>query len=214
MNYYPDRAMKDSENYVDDNEVGISLGWYEDGSAKDSSNIDSNGNGVYLSWFDNGVPSSAGRYVEFNKQQGKWQYFHKNGKLSSLEIYDHDKLIDKNYFDEDGNPMSDTTNNDRDVQFTGGEKAWDKYFDKNVYFPSGYQFKKGYQAVVTVTATINEDGKVIDYRVSLPLNPAFDKAALGLFDNSPAWVPAISHNRKVYGTVSKSINFSVSTTLY
>jgi Gram-negative bacterial TonB protein C-terminal len=134
--------------------------------------------------------------------------------LSSLEIYHLDTLIDKNYFDEIGNPMSDTTSNDRDVQFAGGEKAWNKYFDKNVYFLSGYKFKTGYQAVVTVTATVNEDGKIIDYRVSLPLNPDFDKAALGLFDNSLLWEPAISHNRKVYGTVTRSINFCASTDPY
>jgi antitoxin component YwqK of YwqJK toxin-antitoxin module len=214
MDYFPDRTLKDSANYEDGHPIGISLGWYKNGASRDSLNVDSNGNGVYISWFDNGNPSSAGRYTDFNKQQGKWQYFHKNGRMSSLEIYHLDTLIDKNYFDEDGNPMSDTTSNDRDVQFVGGEKAWNKYFDKNVYFPSGYEFKNGYQAIVTVTATVNEDGKVIDYQVSLPLNPAFDKAALGLFDNSPLWEPAISHNRKVYGTVSRSINFSVSTNLY
>jgi antitoxin component YwqK of YwqJK toxin-antitoxin module len=208
--YFPDRIMKDSQNYEDGHPAKISLGWYDNGSARDSLNVDSQGNGVYVSWFDNGSPSSAGRYAAFNKQQGKWQYFHKNGKLSSLEIYDLDTLIDKNYFDEDGNPMSDTTSTDRKPKFVGGEKAWNKYFEKNVYYPSGYKFKDGYQAEVTVTATVNEEGKVIDYRVSLPLNPAFDKAALGLFDNSPAWEPAISHNRKVYGTISESINFSES----
>src|SRR5947199_7863837 len=102
--------------------------------------MDPNGNGVYVSWFDNGSPSSAGRYVEFNKQQGKWRYFHKNGKLSSLEIYDHGVLKDKNYFDEDGNPITDTTSSDRNVQFAGGEKAWHKYLSQNLYFPSGYEF--------------------------------------------------------------------------
>jgi antitoxin component YwqK of YwqJK toxin-antitoxin module len=208
MNYYPDGSVEDSENYVDGNKVGISLGWYDDGSAMDSLNVDENGNGVYVSWFDNGNPSSAGRYVEFSKQQGKWQYFHKNGKMSSLEIYDHDKLIDKNYFDEDGNPMSDTTNTDRDVQFVGGRKAWEKYFQKNVYYPSGYEFKNGFHAEVTVKATVNEDGKIINYWVSLPLNAAFDKAALGLFDKSPLWEPAMSHNRKVYGIITKSIDFT------
>ncbi len=207
--YFPDRLMKDSENYEDGYQTQISLGWYDNGSARDSLNVDSHGNGTYFSWFDNGSPSSAGRYTEFGKQQGKWQYFHKNGKLSSLEIYNRGSLIDKNYFNEDGNPISDTASNDREPKFVGGQKAWDKYLEKNVYYPSGYKFKDGYQAEVTVTATINEDGKIIDYRVSLPLNPAFDKAALGLFDNSPLWEPAISHNRKVYGTVSQSINFSV-----
>ncbi len=208
MYYYPDKAPKEAQNYSDGHRMGVSLGWYNDGSLRDSLNMDTNGNGVYVSWFDNGNPSSAGRYVDFNKQQAKWQYFHKNGNMSSLEMYKLDTLIDKNYFDEDGNPMGDTTSTDREAQFVGGEDAWQKYFQKNVYYPSGYEFKSGYHAEVSVTATINEEGKVIDYRVSLPLNPAFDKAALGLFDQSPKWEPAVSHNRKVYGTVTKTIDFT------
>jgi Gram-negative bacterial TonB protein C-terminal len=106
--------------------------------------------------------------------------------------------------------MSDTTSNDSDVQFTGGEKAWNKYLTKNLHFPSGYEFKTGYQAVVVVTGTINEEGKVIDVEVSAPLYPAFDKIALEALKDSPKWVPAVSHNRKVYDTFSLAINFSQS----
>jgi antitoxin component YwqK of YwqJK toxin-antitoxin module len=208
--YFADRSVKDSLNYEDGHPANISLGWYANGGARDSLHVDEKGNGVYVSWFDNGNPSSAGRYVNYNEQHGKWQYFHKNGKPSSLEMYNHGVLVDKNYFDEDGNPMTDTTSTDREASFVGGQKAWSKYFEKNVYYPEGYKFKDGYQAEVTVEATINEEGKVIDYRVSLPLNPAFDKAALGLFDHPPHWFPAISHNRKVYGTFSQAITFSTS----
>ena len=161
MDYFPDRTIEDSLNYEDGHPIGISLGWYKDGSARDSLNVDSNGNGVYVSWFDNGNPSSAGRCTDFNKQQGKWQYFHKNGKMSSLEIYHLDTLIDKNYFDEDGNPMGDTTSTDRDVQFVGGEKAWNKYFLKNVYYPSGYQFKTGTHAEVSLQQLSMKMGKLL-----------------------------------------------------
>ena len=119
LNYFQDKSLKDSLNYKDGSPTGISLGWYDNGEARDSLNVDSNGKGVYVSWFDNGNPSSAGKYIEFDKQQGRWQYFHKNGKLSSLEIYDHDVLKDKNYFDGNGNPMMDTTSNDSDAKFAG-----------------------------------------------------------------------------------------------
>ena len=122
LDYFQDKSLKDSLNFKDGNSTGISLGWYNTGAARDSLNIDSNGNGVYVSWFDSGNPSSAGKYAEFYKQ-GKWQYFHKDGKLSALEIYDHNVLKDKNYFDEGGNPMSDTTSKDRDVQFAGERKS-------------------------------------------------------------------------------------------
>ena len=80
-----------------------------------------------------------------------------------------------------------------------------RYFSLEIKTDSGW-YKKDYYVSIKK--------QIIDYRVSLPLNPAFDKAALGLFDNSPAWEPFISHNRKVYGTVSESINFSIRTTLF
>jgi antitoxin component YwqK of YwqJK toxin-antitoxin module len=205
LNYFPDKSIKDSESYTDGHLSRVSLGWYSNGSAKDSFNLDANGNGVYISWFDNGNPSSAGRYVNFNKHHGKWQYFHKNGKLSSLEMYDHDKLIDKNYFDEDGNPMSDTTNNDRPAEFAGGEKGWRKYISENIFFPSGYEFKIGSEAFVLVTGSVNEEGKIIDIEVNAPIVPAIDKIVVAALKNSPAWHPARSHNREVYGTASQLV---------
>ncbi len=208
MTYYSDKSTKSIQNFEDGHPVGVSLSFFKDGASMDSLNVDDNGNAVYVSWFDNGNPSSAGRYVDYDKQHGKWQYFHKNGQISSLEVYDHGKFIDKNYFDEDGKPMTDTTSTERDAQFTGGDKAWNNYFTKNVYYPPGYRFKSGYQAQVVVIATVNEDGKIIDSEVALPLNPDFDKSALGLFENCPAFQPAISHNRKVYGTYTETINFS------
>jgi hypothetical protein len=206
--FYPDKSIRKYANYENDLPEGTTMSWYNNGTLRDSLDVDKTGNGIYISWFDNGNPSSAGRYTEFYKQQGKWQYFHKDGNLSSLEIYHLDTLIDKNYFDEQGNPMADTTSTDRGPEFPGGDKAWKKYFDKNVYYPEGYEFKNGFHAEVTVKATVNEEGKIIDYWISLPLNDAFDKAALGLFDQSPNWEPAISHNRKVYSTITRTINFS------
>lgn len=81
---------------------------------------------------------------------------------------------------------------------------------KNLYFPSGYEFKNGYQAVVVVTAIIDEDGKVVDVELNVPLNTAFDKVAIDALKDSQGWLPAISHNRKVYSSFTQSINFSQS----
>ena len=84
--------------------------------------MDDKRSGVEVSWFDNGQPSSAGKFSEF-KQHGQWQYFHKNGQISSIEIYDHDSLKNKQYFDENGNivpnppdPRKRKTINTEDIQ--------------------------------------------------------------------------------------------------
>ena len=210
INYYQDRSIKDSSNYKDGNIIGISLGWYSNGYTKDSLNVDDNGNGVYVSWFDNGNPSSAGKYIEFNKQHGTWQYFHKNGNQSSVEVYDHNILKDKHYFDESGKPMSDTTSRDKDAYFPGGDKAWSKYMSKNLHFPSNYEIQNNHQIINVVTGTITDEGKVIDIEDNVPVADAFDKLALAALKNSPNWIPAVSHNRKIYDTFSQSVNFSQS----
>lgn len=209
LSFFQDRSLKDSSIYKDGNLIR-SLGWYSNGYPRDSLNIDAKGNGVYVSWFDNGNPSSAGMYVDFNKYHGTWQYFHKNGKVSSAEVYDHNVLKDKHYFDESGNPMSDTTSRDREAYFPGGNKAWSKYMSKNLHFPANYEIHNNHQIINVVTGTITDEGKVIDIEDNVPVAEAFDKLALDALKNSPNWMPAISHNRKVYDTFSQSVNFSQS----
>ncbi len=210
LNYFQDRSLKDSLNYKDGNLTGISLGWYSNGYPRDSLNVDAKGNGVFVSWFDNGNPSSAGKYIEFNKQQGTWQYFHKNGKLSSVEVFDHNILKDKHYFDENGSAITDTTSRDRDAYFAGGSKAWSKYMSKNLHFPSNYEIQNNHQIINVVTGTITDEGKVIDVEDNVPVSDVFDKLALDALKKSPNWIPAVSHNRKVYDTFSQSVNFSQS----
>ena len=103
--------------------------------------------------------------------------------------------------------MSDTTSKESRVKFQGGDKAWAKYLSKNLYFPQMYKFTNTEQATVVVTATIDEDGKVVDVELSVPLNPVFDKIATDALKDSHVWIPAFSHNRKVYDTFTEKINF-------
>ena len=197
LDYYPNQMMQDSIVYVDGNRSGTTLWWHPNGYMRDSAVWNSDGSGVEISWFDNGNPSSAGRYSAGNNQHGKWQYFHKNGKPSAIELYDKGSLVDKKYFDEDGNPLSDTTSRDRPAEFVGGNAAWLKYLTKHVYFPTQYKFDNADKAVVVVEATVDEDGNITDVELNTPLYPAFDEIALKAVRTSPKWQPAIEHNRRV-----------------
>lgn len=210
LDYYSDGSMKDSMNYQDGHQVGISLSWYGNGAGEDSMNVEENGNGVYVSWFDNGQPSSAGRYTAFTSRHGKWQYFHKNGKLSAIELYDHDTLKSKQYFDETGNYLPDTTSHDRDAEFPGGDKAWSKYLSKELYFPSNLELSNSDFAVVVISGIINEEGKVLEAEVTVPFQTRFDEIALDAVKKSPNWLPAIEHNRKVRYRFRQAVSFSQS----
>lgn len=207
LQFDKDGELEDSTNYKNGNYSGISLGWYTGGSAKDSINFNEDGTGLYVSWFDNGQPSAVGRYVNFNLQNGRWKYFHKNGNGSAEELYENGVLKDKQYFDEKGKPAA-TAMMDADATFPGGGKGWSKFLQTQLYFPSNYEFKNGSVNTIVVSGTINEEGKVIDAEVTVPLHPAFDKIALDAVKNSPIWIPAVSHNRNVYYHFRQLVTFS------
>lgn len=206
LQFYDDGALQDSFNYKKDQLVGISLSWYQNGLIKDSFNFNENNGGVYVSWFDNGHASAAGKYINYPNQNGIWKYYHKNGNPSAIELYDNGFLKDQQYFDETGNP-SETTKPDEKAKFPGGEKGWSRYLSHQLYFPSNYQFKNSFITSVVVTGTVNEDGQIIDAEVTVPLHPEFDKIALNAVKNSPRWIPAVSHNRKVYDKMRLTVTF-------
>lgn len=197
FDFYPNQMMQDSIVYVNGNKSGTSIRWHSNGVPMDSAVWNADGSGVEVSWFDNGNPSAAGRFSAGYKQDGRWRYFHKNGKPGSIELYDKGVLIDKNYFDEEGNPVADTTNKDRKAEFAGGINAWQKYLSKHLYFPSQYKFENADKAVVVINATVDEDGNITDVEVDTPLYPAFDDIAIAAVKKSPKWQPAIQHNRRV-----------------
>ena len=208
LDYYPNGMMEDSVIYTMGNPTGTAYQWHSNGYPRDSAVWNSDGSGIEISWFDNGNPSSAGRYSAGYKQDGKWQYFHKNGKLSALDTYHDGVLIDKQYFDEAGNGIADTTNKDHEAVYPGGTKAWQKYLSKNLYFPSQYKFENADKAVVVVSAVIDEDGNMADVEINTPLYPAFDDIALKVVKQSPKWQPAVQHNRSVKYRILQAVVFS------
>ncbi|MCU7547783.1 energy transducer TonB [Chitinophagaceae bacterium LB-8] len=197
LRFHENGMTKDSVTYVNDNVIGTRLCWHSNGFLSDSSVMIEDGSGVSVSWFDNGNPSAAGKYAAGNKMHGKWQFFHKNGKTSAVEVYDNGRLLSKQYIDEEGNTLSDTTNRDREASFPGGLKAWQKYLVKNLYFPSQWKLANADMAIVVVDAAIDEEGNVTDIRLTAPLHPDFDQIALNVLRKAPKWNAAVSHNRKV-----------------
>jgi antitoxin component YwqK of YwqJK toxin-antitoxin module len=207
LSFYNDGSLKDSVNFKAGHHAGTSLSWYKNGFAKDSITVQDDGRGAKVAWFDNGVPSEAGRYIDFEKKQGKWQYFHKNGNISAEEIYADNILLSKKYYNEEGMP-TDTSGGERNAFFPGGEKKWSKFISSQLYFPGHLEFKNVANASVVVTATVDEEGNVIDAEVTVPLHPEFDKIALNSLKKSPKWEPAVSHNRKVYSTFKQTVIYS------
>jgi TonB family protein len=199
--------MADSTVYSTGKQIGKSLSWYPNGYPRDSTALNADRSGVHVSWFDNGFPAAAGRYSSDMKQNGKWKYFHRNGMVSSIEIYEESRLINKQYFNEKGEMLNDTTNTDRPAQFIGGKEAWLKFVSKQIYFPDGYKIVNADGVKVVVTFTVNENGEIENVFTSVPFEKMFDEIAEKAIRKSPKWIPAIEHNRKVKQEFQQPVNF-------
>ena len=195
--YYDNGFKKDSMVFHSGKLYGIGLTWHSNGCLEDSFNLKEDGSGVYVSWFDNGKLSSAGKYSADIKQTGTWKYYHKNGKVSSNEIYFNSKLIDRRYFDENGEMLNDTTNRDRTAQFGAGMDSWIKYINEHISFPEGCKIINSDSAIVVVSFIVNEEGSVEDVNVSTSFEKVFDEEVINTIIKSPRWLPAINHNRKI-----------------
>jgi antitoxin component YwqK of YwqJK toxin-antitoxin module len=207
QDYYSDGSLKDSMNYRNGELLGVSMGWYRNGMPIDSFNLDAQGNGIQASWFNNGQPSAAGRFVD-HKKEGRWQYYHKTGQLSAIDIYLKDSLISRQYFDVSGTSSTASEDADKIAVFPGGEKAWSKYLSGVLYWPNNLDLANSEFGVVVISGIIDEEGNIKDAEVTVPFHPRFDEIALNAIKKSPRWIPAMDHNRKVQYQFTEAISFS------
>ena len=207
LGFHQNGMMSDSANYINGKQVGAAFRWHQDGAISDSTNLLKDGSGGSVSWNPDGSPAAAGYYGAGQKMRGKWQFFHANGKLSSKERYEDGLLVDKQYFNEQGEQETDTISTDRKATFPGGMKAWVKYLSKHAHFPSGFQIVNSDAVVVVVTATIDENGKIINVYLNAPFHPSFDAIALKAMRTAPNWLPAINHHRRIKTHINQPLTF-------
>jgi antitoxin component YwqK of YwqJK toxin-antitoxin module len=202
--------LADSIFYIGGKRNGISLGWDKDGMLTDSSSFDGAGNGVQVAWYAGGVPRSAGRYIQDTLMTGPWTYFHPTGQKSAVEIYKEGKRQSQQYFTEEGLPISDTTNTDKEGSFTGGLQAWRRYLENNLE-PS-VPAKKGAPNgtfTVGVQFVINTDGTLEDLKPLTKHGYGMEEEVIRLIKRSPRWQPARQHNRLVKAYRIQPVTFVI-----
>jgi len=205
--YHSNGMIADSALYLHGIPVGSRMLWHRNGYMSDSIYHANDSMDIKISWFDDGAISGAG-YLLNGKLHGKWKYYHRNGNLSGEVIYDKDSTLSGTYLNEDGSAETNDKNANKEATFkNGGTKGWRNYLEKNLTWPGQYEFTNGTLAVVLVAMTIDELGKVEDVEMLIPFHPEFDKVALKVLRNSPAWLPAMQHNRKVKRTFSQPVSF-------
>src|SRR6185503_19167524 len=169
VSYYSNGMMSDSAMFHNGEPADKAFKWHRNGYMSDSISRVDDSTYVQVGWFDDGELSYAGINVK-GKQQGKWKFYHHNGQMSASEIYNKGKLISVEYFDEEGKPQTDTSLVTRDATIKGGDGAWKKYLEKNLYWPPGLKFNTPAEVTVGVSFTIDENGKVTDVEVCMPFH--------------------------------------------
>lgn len=182
------------------------MAWHSQGLKSDSSVYHNDGTSTHTYWFDNGQLSHTGQSFS-TKQDGKWQYYHKNGKLAAVEEYKANELVSRVYYNEAGQLLSDTESKDRPASFKGGLKKWRSFLLNNLDFLDGVKLVNTYFVTVVLALTIDEAGNITDVYVDVPVSPKFDEQAIKVIKKSPAWIPAVDHNRNVKYHTRQSITF-------
>lgn len=81
-------------------------------------------------------------------------------------------------------------------QFNGGVKAFEKFIQKNLKYPTK-AIKDRIMGVVEVHFIINKDGIVVDPQVFKSLDRILDVEAIKLIQKMPAWQPGKNNGQNV-----------------
>ncbi|MEO6329656.1 MAG: TonB family protein [Ginsengibacter sp.] len=116
-------------------------------------------------------------------------------------------------FDENGKKIKNFIMS-REVEFKGGEDAWQAYLKKNTEKDLTL---KGSRGGVTVTAEvefiIDEEGQVTNQKIIRSSGyKNVDKDALRVISESPKWNPAISYNKTVKANKVQSVVYDIPAT--
>ncbi|MBE5320915.1 energy transducer TonB [Pedobacter sp. MR2016-19] len=94
-------------------------------------------------------------------------------------------------------------------EFTGGAKAWSKYMERNLRYPSRAQ-DEGAAGKVFVSFVVEKDGSITDVSVIKGIGFGCDEEAIKVIKKSPLWKPGKNKGVPVRVRYNMAINFQIS----
>ncbi|QNN43673.1 energy transducer TonB [Pedobacter roseus] len=94
-------------------------------------------------------------------------------------------------------------------EFTGGAKAWSKYMERNLRYPSRAQ-EEGAVGKVFVSFVVEKDGSITDVSVIKGIGFGCDEEAMKVIKKSPLWKPGKNKGTPVRVRYNMAINFQIS----
>jgi TonB family protein len=95
---------------------------------------------------------------------------------------------------------------DRYPQFPGGLKAYQKFLNENLKWPSQIDA----QGKVIISFIVEKDGRLTNIKVDKKLGAEFDNEALRVIKKMPRWEPAMLKGKSVRCRYTIPINFALS----
>jgi protein TonB len=93
-------------------------------------------------------------------------------------------------------------------EFTGGAKAWSKYMERNLRYPSRAQ-EEGAAGKVYVSFVVEKDGSITDVSVIKGIGFGCDEEAIKVIKKSPLWKPGKNKGTPVRVRYNMAINFQM-----
>lgn len=202
--------LLDSATYVAGRLKGVRLQWYADGMLSDSMNFDGVGNGVEVSWHEDGTPSSAGHWVSDTAKNGRWKYYHTNGKIMATEDYANGRRTDWKCYDENGQPLDTAGCPEKEAEFTDGQNGWMRFLQRNLDANAPVRNKAPLgQFTVVVQFVVGKDGQIENIKPLTRFGFGMEEEAVRILKISPRWVPAQQFGRRVRAYRKQPITFVV-----
>lgn len=98
---------------------------------------------------------------------------------------------------------------DIEPEFPGGTKALYRYISKNINYEGNSSTDASLQGLITLSMTIEKDGRVTDVKIIKGLSEDIDKATLRVIASSPNWKPGIQHGKPIRVRYTFSFNYAL-----
>jgi len=172
--------------FKDNKREGQSLSYYGNGKVKD------------VEFFKNGLQDSISTY------------YHKNGAISAIELYERDSLISYAFFNDDGTKDTVTTSANIIAEFPGGRAGLSRFLAESITYPQ-IAIELGIEGKCYLQFLIDETGKISNINVmrGVPDCPECDKESVRVVKEMPNWIPAKIHNRYCTTTFNLPIMFKL-----
>lgn len=93
-------------------------------------------------------------------------------------------------------------------EFAGGAKAWSKYMERNLRYPSAAQ-EDAVHGKVFVSFVVEKDGSITDVKVLRGIGYGCDEEAAKVIKKSPLWKPGKNKGTPVRVRYNMAINFQM-----